>query len=55
MAREAGAERVLPVHHQTFPLGREPVTEPLQRLREAAGANHSCVVGGEIGLEINIE
>ncbi len=32
MANHAGAEFVLPVHHQTFQLGREPRTEPIERI-----------------------
>jgi len=32
MADEAGANYFLPIHHRTFPLGREARTEPLQRL-----------------------
>ena len=31
MANEANAEYVLPIHHNTFPIGREPLQEPLQR------------------------
>jgi L-ascorbate metabolism protein UlaG (beta-lactamase superfamily) len=45
MANDAGAEYVLPVHHQTFPLGREPLNEPLERLHRAAGGH-----AGRIGL-----
>jgi L-ascorbate metabolism protein UlaG (beta-lactamase superfamily) len=37
MANDAGAEYVLPVHHQTFALGREPLFEPIERLDRAAG------------------
>jgi L-ascorbate metabolism protein UlaG (beta-lactamase superfamily) len=44
MATEAHAERILPVHHSTFLLGREPVTEPLERLLHAAGARVASVV-----------
>lgn len=51
MAQEAGAERILPVHHQTFSLSREPVLEPIDRLREAAGER---VVVREIGEQIHI-
>ena len=32
MADEAGARHFLPIHHTTFPLGREARHEPLQRL-----------------------
>ncbi len=34
MANACGAEYFLPIHHRTFPLGREPRTEPLQRLEQ---------------------
>jgi len=34
MANDAGAEFVLPVHHQTFELSREPFLEPIERLTE---------------------
>ena len=32
MANEAGVQHFLPVHHKTFPIGGEPIDEPLQRL-----------------------
>ncbi len=51
MAAEAGAERILPVHHQTFPLGREPRLEPIERLQRAAG---ECVVLGRVGQEFTL-
>ena len=37
MFRSIGAEYVLPIHHSTFRLSREPVDEPLQRFLAAAG------------------
>ncbi|MGA8595462.1 MAG: MBL fold metallo-hydrolase, partial [Bryobacteraceae bacterium] len=37
MAQDCGAEYVLPVHHQTFMLGREAYREPIERLVRAAG------------------
>jgi hypothetical protein len=40
---------VLPVHHSTFRLSREPVGEPLRRFLEAAGAERWRVVGTELG------
>jgi L-ascorbate metabolism protein UlaG (beta-lactamase superfamily) len=47
MAREMGARYVLPVHHSTFRLSREPVDEPIGRLLKAAGAErHRVVVTG---------
>jgi L-ascorbate metabolism protein UlaG (beta-lactamase superfamily) len=35
MANEARAQFVVPVHHQTFRLSREPIGEPIQRLTRA--------------------
>jgi len=37
MGNQAGAEIVLPVHHQTFNLSQEPPDEPIERLLRAAG------------------
>ena len=37
MARQMGAEYILPMHHSTFRLSREPVGEPVERLRRVAG------------------
>jgi L-ascorbate metabolism protein UlaG (beta-lactamase superfamily) len=51
MARQAGAEFFLPVHHQTFMLSREPYFEPIERVYGAAG-NHPDRVGvSRIGQE----
>ena len=38
MANEARARFVVPVHHQTFRLSREPMDEPIQRFRRALPA-----------------
>jgi L-ascorbate metabolism protein UlaG (beta-lactamase superfamily) len=35
MANGAGARHIVPVHHQTFRLSEEPMTEPLERLQLA--------------------
>ena len=35
---------LLPMHHSTFVLGREPMHEPLQRLRAAAGSEVGRIV-----------
>lgn len=37
MSREMGATYILPMHHSTFRLSREPVNEPITRLLKAAG------------------
>lgn len=51
MANEAGVEAFLPVHHQTFALGREPYLEPIERLQAAAGRNEERVAVRRIGEE----
>jgi L-ascorbate metabolism protein UlaG (beta-lactamase superfamily) len=35
MANQAQAKRIVPVHHQTFRLSEEPMTEPIERLQAA--------------------
>jgi L-ascorbate metabolism protein UlaG (beta-lactamase superfamily) len=35
MANAAGARLVVPVHHQSFQLSREPLLEPIERVQEA--------------------
>lgn len=54
MANDAGAEFVLPVHHQTFNLSREPRLEPVERLVAAAGAHPERVCVREIGQEFHL-
>jgi L-ascorbate metabolism protein UlaG (beta-lactamase superfamily) len=49
MAREMGAEYILPMHHSTFRLSREPVEEPRRRLLAAAGPERRRVALTEIG------
>jgi L-ascorbate metabolism protein UlaG (beta-lactamase superfamily) len=48
MANDAGANLILPVHHQTFKLSSEPYFEPIERLLNAAGER---AVVQEIGGE----
>jgi L-ascorbate metabolism protein UlaG (beta-lactamase superfamily) len=54
MANDAGAESILPVHHQTFQLGREPKREPIERLLAAAGSSPERVRIREIGQELSL-
>jgi L-ascorbate metabolism protein UlaG (beta-lactamase superfamily) len=54
MANHAGAEFVLPVHHQTFQLSREPRREPIERLVNAAGSSPGRVAVHEIGGEFHL-
>jgi L-ascorbate metabolism protein UlaG (beta-lactamase superfamily) len=49
MFKDLGADYLLPVHHSTFRLSREPVEEPLQRLLAAAGPESWRVVAPEVG------
>jgi L-ascorbate metabolism protein UlaG (beta-lactamase superfamily) len=54
MANDAGAEFILPVHHQTFHLGREPRFEPIERILLAAGANLERICVRQIGQEFHL-
>lgn len=49
MANEARAEVVLPVHHQTFALSREPLAEPITRFYEAAGTADKRIGWRDVG------
>jgi L-ascorbate metabolism protein UlaG (beta-lactamase superfamily) len=49
MFRRLAAEHVLPVHHSTFRLSREPVDEPIRRFLAVAGEERWRVVAAEIG------
>ena len=53
MANDAGAEFILPVHHQTFQLSSEPLLEPIERLLESAGRNPERVAAERIGDEFH--
>jgi L-ascorbate metabolism protein UlaG (beta-lactamase superfamily) len=54
MAEHAGAERILPVHHKTFKLSREPANEPVERLLAAAGSSPDRVCLSDIGDEFHL-
>jgi len=54
MANHAGAEFILPVHHQTFQLSREPNLEPVERILHAAGSHPDRVALQEIGGEFHL-
>ena len=49
MFRALGATYLLPIHHSTFRLSREPADEPLARLLAAAGDEAWRVVAREVG------
>lgn len=54
MAGHAGAEFILPVHHQTFPLGREPKFEPVERALVAVGSATERICVRSIGQEFHL-
>ena len=54
MANHAGAEYLLPVHHQTFKLGRESRYEPIERIVTAAGSTPERICLREIGEEFHL-
>jgi L-ascorbate metabolism protein UlaG (beta-lactamase superfamily) len=49
MVQAMGARHVVPVHHGTFRLSREPAEEPLRRLLAAAGDERERVIITRIG------
>jgi L-ascorbate metabolism protein UlaG (beta-lactamase superfamily) len=49
MRREMDADYILPMHHSTFRLSREPVDEPRRRILAAAGRERWRVALTEIG------
>ena len=49
MFRGMGARRLAPMHHSTFRLSEEPLGEPMQRLRRAAGPDADRIICPEIG------
>jgi L-ascorbate metabolism protein UlaG (beta-lactamase superfamily) len=54
MGNDAGAERFIPVHHQTFQLSREPLLEPIERFYAAAGSSPERIAIGTMGQELSI-
>jgi L-ascorbate metabolism protein UlaG (beta-lactamase superfamily) len=49
MADQVRADFVMPMHHSTFRLSREPLGEPIERIVTAAGRNEGRIVAREIG------
>jgi L-ascorbate metabolism protein UlaG (beta-lactamase superfamily) len=54
MAQDAGAEFFLPVHHQTFTLGREPYFEPIERICQSAAHHPDRVALHRIGQQFHL-
>src|SRR5262249_58024117 len=46
---QSGARALIPVHHDTFRLGREPLGDAIRRLLDAAGPEGYRVVVRQIG------
>jgi L-ascorbate metabolism protein UlaG (beta-lactamase superfamily) len=49
MSEHLGASAVLPIHHATFRLSREPMEEPIARFLAAAGRERDRVAVTEVG------
>ncbi|HEX5387731.1 MAG TPA: MBL fold metallo-hydrolase [Gemmatimonadales bacterium] len=49
MACDMDAAHVLPIHHATFRLSREPIDEPIARLMAAAGTERRRIVATAVG------
>jgi L-ascorbate metabolism protein UlaG (beta-lactamase superfamily) len=49
MFLDLGADYLLPIHHSTFRLSREPADEPVRRLLRAAGKEEDRVALTEVG------
>jgi L-ascorbate metabolism protein UlaG (beta-lactamase superfamily) len=49
MANAAGANYIVPVHHQTFKLSDEPALEPIERLQEALAKEPERLALRQIG------
>jgi L-ascorbate metabolism protein UlaG (beta-lactamase superfamily) len=54
MGNDAGADRFIPVHHQTFQLSREPLLEPIERFYSAAGSSPERVIISRLGQEFSL-
>lgn len=54
MGEDAGAEFLMPVHHKTFVLSSEPLSEPIQRFYAAAGPYPDRVALDSIGQEFHL-
>jgi hypothetical protein len=49
MANAAGAQFIMPVHHQTFRLSFEPLREPIERFKAALKHTPERIALSEIG------
>ncbi len=49
MGRDLNATYLLPIHHSTFKLSREPVREPVMRLLNAAREERWRIIAADVG------
>ena len=49
MANSVGANYIIPVHHQTFRLSKEPMNEPIERLTAALSAEPERLAVRRVG------
>jgi L-ascorbate metabolism protein UlaG (beta-lactamase superfamily) len=49
MADDAGAQLIAPIHHSTFKLSDEPMTEPLERIEQALAQERDRLLIKQIG------
>jgi L-ascorbate metabolism protein UlaG (beta-lactamase superfamily) len=54
MADAAGGRLFVPVHHRSFQLSREPITEPIERAEAALAAERGRLAWREIGQTITV-
>ncbi len=54
MTNEAGAEHLVPVHHKTFLLSDEPLSEPIERLYAAAAKHSERIALDSVGQEFHL-
>ena len=54
LADWANAERIMPVHHQTFVLSSEPPNEPIERLFNKLGNSNQRAVAHQIGSQWSV-
>ena len=55
LANDAGARLVVPVHHQTFELSREPFMEPIERTQAALAKEEERLALRQIGQTVVID
>ena len=54
MANQAGAKQLLPIHHQTFKLSAEPMSEPIERFTRALATEPERIAATDIGQTFRV-